>query len=85
VTEPFAEYVPVALLIIAMAEYRGVAPFLVHACALCLSIDRLLHAFGVSREPEISGMRVGGMALTFIAILIATALNLWIAAASILI
>lgn len=65
----FAEYVPLALLLLAMAELRGVsAAFLLHPLCLCLLLGRLAHAWGVSRTPENYRYRVAGMAGTLTAI-----------------
>lgn len=65
----FAEYVPMTLLLILMLELQGAHPALVHLLGLCLLVGRVLHAFGVSRDKEDYRFRVGGMTLTFGALL----------------
>ena len=72
----FAEYVPLALVLIAFAETQGLAPVLIHALGLALLSGRCLHAIGVSREPEDFRFRVSGMALTFGALCLAAVANL---------
>ena len=72
----FAEYAPLALLLIAMAELRGAPWPLVHALGLTLLTWRGLHAYGVSRTPETMRYRVRGMQLTFAALAAAAGLIL---------
>lgn len=60
----FAEYVPFALLLIAMAELRGAPPLILHGLCILLLIGRLAHAWGVSRPDADSRFRVAGMAGT---------------------
>ncbi len=72
----FVEYAPIALILMALAELQGHAPWLLHGIGLLLICGRLLHAFGVAREPENLRFRVAGMALTFAAIAIASLMNL---------
>ena len=64
----FAEYVPLALLLIAFVEMRGLPYWLIHLLAIVLLIGRLIHAYGVSQAQENFTYRVTGMSLTFTAI-----------------
>ncbi len=73
----FAEYVPFALLLLAMAELRGASAFALHAMCLCLLVGRLLHAWGVSRTSENLRFRQAGVALTF-TVLVAASVSLLI-------
>jgi hypothetical protein len=66
----FAEYVPIALLLIFFVESSTARPSLVHSLGAALVVARLSHAFGVSREPENFRFRVFGMVLTFTVILV---------------
>ena len=68
----FQEYVPIALILIALFEYLGAFDWLIHLLAMALLIGRLLHAFGVSMEHEKLIYRVSGMGLTFLSILISS-------------
>ena len=61
----FAEYVPLALLLIYFAEVSGAPVALVHVLGLCLLIGRLAHAYGVSQSEEDFRFRVFGMVMTF--------------------
>ncbi len=61
----FAEYVPLALLLLVMAESRGAWPWTLHVLCLALVIGRASHAWGVSRTPEVFRFRVAGMVTTF--------------------
>lgn len=72
----FAEYAPLALLLLGLAESLGLAPLALHALGLALLAGRALHAWGISREPEVLRFRVVGMALTFTVIGVAAALLL---------
>ncbi len=67
----FAEYVPLALLLLAFVEMRGAPAWLLHAMALVLVAGRLSHAYGVSQLRESFAFRVSGMAMTFTVILCA--------------
>lgn len=68
----FAEYVPLALLLIYFVETGSHAPWLVHLLGSALLLGRLCHAFGMSRTPESFRYRVAGMGLTFTVILVST-------------
>jgi len=61
----FAEYVPLALLLLAFMELQGTAAALLHGLCVALLAGRLSHAFGVSRQPEPLLFRRIGMGLTF--------------------
>lgn len=61
----FAEYVPLALILVAFVEMQRSTALLVHALCLSLVIGRVIHAYGVSQEKEDYRLRVAGMALTF--------------------
>jgi uncharacterized membrane protein YecN with MAPEG domain len=61
----FAEYVPLALLLLVMAELRGMPALVLHGLALALLVGRCAHAWGVSQTPEDFRFRVAGMICTF--------------------
>jgi len=67
----FAEYVPIALLLIFFVESAGAGPMYIHALCACLLVGRLSHALGVSQVPEPRPLRTAGMALTFTSIIAA--------------
>ncbi|HDO1385614.1 TPA: MAPEG family protein [Aeromonas veronii] len=68
----FAEYVPLALLLIYFVETGNQTPWLIHLLGSALLLGRLCHAFGMSRTPENFRYRVVGMGLTFMVILVST-------------
>ncbi|MDA4844127.1 MAPEG family protein [Hoeflea poritis] len=72
----FAEYVPLGLLLMALAELQSAPPWIAAIIGLILAAGRLIHAYGVSRQPEVPGSRTLGMGLTFTALIIAAMLNL---------
>lgn len=60
----FAEYVPIAILLLALVEASGGSVVLVHALGGALLLGRLLHALGISRVREPLPLRMVGMVLT---------------------
>lgn len=72
----FAEYVPLALLLIYFVELHDGPSQHVHALGITLICGRLLHAWGVSQAPENLRYRTAGMMLTFSVMLVACALIL---------
>ena len=70
----FAEYVPLALILLGLAESLHTSVWLLHCFGWALLIGRLSHAIGVSRAEEPYGFRVAAMALT-LTMLIGTALT----------
>ncbi len=65
----FSEYVPIALILLLLAEFQGGSPLVLHAIGLALVIGRVAHAIGVSRTAEDYRWRTLGMTLTFFAII----------------
>jgi uncharacterized membrane protein YecN with MAPEG domain len=71
----FAEYVPLAVIMLAFMELQGHPAWLLHLCGLVLIAGRVAHAFGISQETEDFRLRSGGVTATF-AVLIVAALSL---------
>lgn len=69
----FAEYVPLALVLMALAEATATPAWLIHPMGVALLAGRIVHAIGMSREPERFRFRVAGMALTFTVLLAGSA------------
>lgn len=67
----FAEYVPIALLLVLFVEMATRNGTLVHALGVLLIAGRGLHAYGVSQLRENFRYRVAGMTLTFTVIITA--------------
>ncbi len=61
----FAEYAPMALLLLLLLEVGGAPAWWVGALAAALVAGRVTHALGISREPEALRFRQAGMMLTF--------------------
>jgi hypothetical protein len=67
----FAEYVPLALILLTFLEMQAHSRYLIHILALALIAGRLLHAYGVSQEKEDIRLRVTGMVTTFAVLIVA--------------
>ena len=61
----FAEYVPIALILMLLLELTGAGATWLLALGVTLLVGRTSHAFGVSQVNEDFRFRVFGMALTF--------------------
>jgi uncharacterized membrane protein YecN with MAPEG domain len=72
----FAEYVPLALILMMLAEQQQMPALIIHALGASLLAGRLIHAVGVSRHPEQLWQRVTGMSLTFAALICGALANL---------
>lgn len=66
----FAEYVPLALLVLALLEASGLAGWSVHALGLALLVGRLLHAVGLSGSSGPSRARQIGILLTWLVLVV---------------
>lgn len=73
----FAEYVPLAIVLMLLLELKGATGWL-HVVGIVLIVGRLIHAFGISRDPEDVRLRVAGMGATLF-VLISSAIRLLIA------
>ena len=63
-----AEYAPMGLIALALAESLAAPSLWLHAIGVTLVAGRALHAYGMSQSPQLMPLRVGGMVLTFTAI-----------------
>jgi uncharacterized membrane protein YecN with MAPEG domain len=79
----FAEYVPLAMLMIMVVEMGQAAPLVVHGLCLLLVVARLAHPVGMYAKPGTPRFqgRVIGQALTMTTIILAALLLLWRAVA----
>ncbi len=71
----FAEYVPMALILLTFVELQAWPEWLMHTLCALLLIARVVHALGVAREPEDIRFRAAGM-VTTLSILIAASVLL---------
>lgn len=65
----FAEYVPLILLLLLILEIDRTKPWVLHVLGIALTVGRVLHGWGLSTGA--SGARSGGIALTWLALLVA--------------
>ena len=72
----FAEYVPMLLILLGLAEVNGLGSTWVHVSGLALLVARGLHVFGMRRLPHWSPGRGGGATLTFVLLLVLSIANL---------
>jgi uncharacterized membrane protein YecN with MAPEG domain len=71
----FAEYVPLAVILLILAELSGLPDAVVHASGILLVTSRVLHAWGLSHSPGRTFGRFYGTAGTWLVI---TGLSLWL-------
>lgn len=66
----FAEYTPLALVLLGLAESLKAPIWALHLAGVALLVGRIIHAYGLSQTPHIMQLRVGGMVLTFTALMV---------------
>lgn len=76
----FAEYVPLVVVLMALAELQGAPVWGLHGVGVVLLAGRSVHAYGVSQEPETIAVRIFGMVLTMTALITASLANIGLAA-----
>lgn len=67
----FAEYTPIALILLMLTETLGAPHLLLHLIGLLLLAGRFIHGVGLSLNPNKIKLRVIGMVLTFTSIALA--------------
>jgi hypothetical protein len=67
----FAEYVPLALLLMAILELSHFSIYLLHGLGLTLLVARLLHGYALSFTQRFMFGRVAGASLTFFVLAVA--------------
>jgi len=75
----FTEYVPMILLLISFGEMLGAGKWVTHGLGAGLVIARLAHALGLSQSSGRTLGRAVGVVLTWLALLISSALLIWLA------
>lgn len=75
----FIEYVPFALLVLALLELCGLAPAWLWGFGGALLLGRVLHAIGFSRSGGYSFGRFTGTVLTWLVFLAMALAGLWLA------
>ena len=74
----FAEYVPLALLMMYLTEVQGTFTTWIHVLGVGLIVGRVSHAYGVSQVKEDYRFRVFGMVCT-LSVLIGSSIRLLVA------
>lgn len=75
----FVEYVPLVLVLLALAEGGGAPRWAVHAAGIALIAGRVLHAWGLRRTPRFNAFRFAGTNLTFASLLGGACAAVWAA------
>lgn len=66
----FAEYTPLALILMGLLELQGAGAIVLNVIGLLLLAGRLAHAYGISRIPEHRSSRVAGTGLTMLSMVL---------------
>ena len=74
----FAEYVPMAVVSMVLAEGLLASALLMHGMGVALLVGRLLHSIGISQTDEPFWMRVAGTAMTFAVMIVGALACLWL-------
>ncbi len=77
----FAEYTPLCLILIGIAELQGLHSTAVHVLAGMLLVGRLLHGYAFSFTDNFPPGRMFGTVLTFVTLLAASVALLWLSVA----
>ncbi len=80
----FAEYIPMFLIMLALAEYNGLPAYGVHALGVLSLLGRISHSYGIlkteqhgnGQKPSGFGCRICGMVCTFMTLGILAAILL---------
>lgn len=73
----FAEYVPLALVMMAILELGRNSVYLLHAIGIALILSRILHGYALSYTSRFRFGRVWGAALTFTVLVVEAVLCVW--------
>ena len=73
----FAEYVPLALLMMAMLELGRTSVYVLHAMGIALILGRALHGYALSYTQKSRFGRFWGTALTFTVLVVEAVLCVW--------
>lgn len=73
----FTEYVPIALILLAVFETNQGSSLVAHIAGITLVVGRLLHAHGLGKTVKASSSRVLGVLLTWIVIVGLAGFNIY--------
>lgn len=74
----FTEYVPLALILMLLLEAAGLWLLVLHGLGVMLLVGRLAHSWGMMNPDAKPSGRWWGTALTWVMLLLAALLNLWL-------
>ncbi len=74
-----AEYAPMGIILLAMAELQGAPIWAVHLLGLMLLAGRVIHAVGYGSTPQVVPLRRTGMMITYLMLLLASLANIGLA------
>lgn len=72
-----AEYAPLGLILLGMAELAGAATMGLHLAGALLVVGRVVHGLGLSHFPRVIGCRAVGIVATFASYLLCVGLALF--------
>jgi len=72
----FAEYIPLSLILLAIAEINGTSAAILHSFGALLFVGRLLHSVGLTKSLGTSRERQFGTLATFIVLLSLSVINI---------
>jgi uncharacterized protein len=75
----FAEYVPLALVLLLCMELQSQSRILIHILCIALVAARVIHAIGVTPVNENFPMRVASVLTTFAVLVVASVMLLYVA------
>lgn len=78
----FTETVPMALILMGIAEFSGAPFWAVHGLGAAMIVSRISHAYALSTPPGYGTFRIIGMGLTFLTYVTGGALCVWLFIAS---
>ena len=73
----FVEYVPIALLLMAFAEFGGANHMVMHGLGLVLLVSRLIHPFGIKFNNQAAPARIFGAVTSQLVIVVSAGLIIW--------
>ncbi len=75
----FAEYVPLALIMLGILELAGTSPYLLHGLGTALLAGRLLHGYALSFSQQFGFGRFWGTLLTYVVLIVEALMCLYLA------
>jgi uncharacterized protein len=73
----FVEFVPIALLLLALAEHTGMGSLFIHLFGIILLVGRIAHAYGICQKDEVFIFRMVGTIATLSVIGILSLYCIW--------